>query len=148
MAINNRKVLIGGFAAGVVLNIIDYLSNGVIFAERMRADANAFKPGLGDMMAQMTGGTIAGYVIMDFVIGGILVWTYAAMRPRFGPGVKTAVYVGLLFWLFGLILTMGYMQMGIMSSGLWWRYAIVWLVNLVLAVVVGAWLYTEDSATT
>ena len=145
MAINTQKVVIGGLAAGVVLNLIDFLSNGVVFADRMRADANIFKPGLGDQMAAMDGGTIATYVAMNFVVGLLLVWTYAAMRPRFGAGAKTAVYVGLLCWVFGAILMSGFMHMGIMSSGLWFQYALVWLVNLLLASLAGGRIYTEDS---
>lgn len=147
MAINNQRVLIGGFAAGIVMNVMDYIANVVIFGERMRAESNAFKPGLGDMMSEMTGGTLAGYVIMDFVIGGLLVWTYAAMRPRFGPGAKTAIYVAIVFWIFGSILTSGFMNMGLMSRGLWLSFGIFYLVALMLASVVGAWVYKEDTAT-
>lgn len=145
MAINNSKVLAGGVAAGVVMNVMDYISNGVVFAERMKAESNAFKPGLGDMMAQMDGKSIAGYVIMDFIIGGLLVWTYAAMRPRFGPGVKTAVYTALAFWIFGSIVAVGYMQMGVMSSGLWLSFGAMYLVTLILASIAGAFVYKEDS---
>jgi len=147
MAINNQRVLIGGVAAGVVMNLIDYLNNVVIFAERMRVESNAFKPGLGDMMTQMDGKTIAGYVIMDFIIGGLLVWTYAAMRPRFGAGPKTAIYVAIVFWIFGAILTSGYMQMGMMSRGLWLSFGVAYLVTLMLASIIGAWVYKEETAT-
>lgn len=144
---NRQKVLIGGLAAGVVLNIIDYISNGVILADRMRADANAFKPGFGDQMAAMSGGQIASYVFFDFIVGLLLVWTYAAIRPRFGPGAKTAMYVALLFFVFGMILTFGYKETGMMSSGLWWTYSLIWLVNLLLASIVGGRVYSEDDAT-
>lgn len=148
---NTGKLLAGGIAAGVVLNIIDFLSNGVVFARRMQADANAFKPGLGDRFAAMEAGQIAGYVFFDFIVGFLLVWTYAAIRPRFGPGPRTAMYVALLFFVFGMILTFGYKEMGIMSSGLWYSFSLVWLVNLLLASMVGAWIYSEkgaDAATT
>ncbi len=142
--VNRQKLLVGGLAAGVVLNIIDFLTNVVLLSARMQADANAFKPGLGDQMSAMTGGQIAVYVFFDFIIGFLLVWTYAAIRPRFGPGPRTAAYVGLLFFVFGMILTYGYKSMGVMSSGLWWTYTGIWLVNLLLASVVGAMLYSED----
>lgn len=148
MAINTSKVVTGGLVAGVVLNIIDYLSYGVILADRIKVDANAFKPGLGDAMAAMTGGQIAGYVVMDFVVGMLLVWTYAAFRPRFGPGPKTASYVALVFFTFGLILNTGQMQMGIMSSGLWWTFALIWLVSMLLATTIGARVYSEEPGTT
>ena len=144
MAINNSKVLAGGLAAGIVMNVMDYLRNGMLFAERMKAESNAFKPGLGDMMSQMDGKTIAGYVIMDLIVGGILVWTYAAMRPRFGPGAKTAVYVALAFWIFGSIVAVGYMQMGVMSRGLWLSFGAFYLFSLIVASIVGAWIYKED----
>lgn len=145
MAINNSKVLVGGLAAGVVMNLMDYVSNVMVFAERMKAESNAFKPGLGDMMSQMDGKSVAGYVIMDFVIGGLLVWSYAAMRPRFGPGMKTAVYVALAYWIFGSVVAVGYMQMGVMSRGLWLSFGAMYLVSLLIASTVGAWLYKEDA---
>lgn len=145
--INRQKILIGGLAAGVVLNLIDFLSNAVIFADRMRADANAFKPGLGDQMAAMSGSQIAVYVFFDLVIGILLVWTYAAIRPRFGPGARTAMYVALLFFVFGMILSYGYKETGLMSPGLWWTYSLIWLVNLLLASIVGARVYSEEPGT-
>jgi len=146
--INRQKLLLGGLAAGLVLNIIDFLSNGVIFSSRMQAEANAFKAGLGDQMAGMGGAQIAVYVFFDFIIGFLLVWTYAAIRPRFGPGPRTAVYVGLVFFVMGLITTYGYKEMGLMSSGLWWSYTALWFINLVLAAVVGAAVYQEDETRT
>jgi len=144
---NRKKVLLGGLAAGVVLNIIDYLSNAVILADRMRADSNAFKPGLGDQLAAMSGGQIAGYVFFDFIVGILLVWTYAAIRPRFGPGARTAVYVALLFFVFGMILTYGYKEAGMMSPSLWYTYSGIWFVNLLLASLLGGRVYAEESAT-
>src|SRR6266545_7690899 len=128
MAINTKKVLVGGLAAGVVLNIIDWLIHGVILADKMKAEADAFKPGLSESM--MAGSSIAVYVISDLVIGLMLVWTYAAIRPRFGPGPKTAFTAAFLFWILGAIFNAGYLQMGLMSMGSWWTVAIIWLVNL------------------
>ena len=64
--INRQKLVLGGLAAGLVLNIIDFLSNGVIFSARMQADANAFKAGLGDQMAAMGGeGAMAAWALED-----------------------------------------------------------------------------------
>ncbi len=143
MAINTNKVLLGGFVAGVVLNVIDFVTNVYILAARNKAEMDAFKAGLSDQM--MAGSAIASYIIMDFVLGFALVWTYAAIRPRFGPGIRTATYAALLFWLLALIFTAGFRQMGIMSSGLWWTYAFIGLVNFFLAAWAGAKLYSEDA---
>jgi hypothetical protein len=144
MAINTQKVLIGGIAAGVVMNVIDFISNTYILGARMKAESDAFKPGLADQM--MSGSAIAGYIVMDFVLGILLVWTYAAIRPRFGPGLKTAAYAAVLFWLLAGIFNSGYMHMGMMSAGLWWTFAFIGLVNFFLAAWAGAKLYSEASA--
>lgn len=144
MAINTQKVLIGGIAAGVVMNIIDFISNTYILGARMKAEADAFKPGMADQM--MSSSTMVSYIVMDFVLGILLVWTYAAIRPRFGPGLKTAAYVAVLFWLLAGIFLSGYLHMGMMSSGLWWSVAVIGLVNFFLSAWVGARIYSEDSA--
>lgn len=143
MAINTGKVLIGGIAAGVVMNIIDFVSYSFILGARMKAESDAFKPGMSDQM--MGTSSMVTNITMDLVLGILLVWTYAAIRPRFGPGLKTAVYAAVLFWLLAGIFLSGYLHMGMMSSGLWWSFAFVGLVNFLLSAWVGAKLYSEDA---
>jgi hypothetical protein len=148
MGINTRKIIVGGLAAGLVLNILDFIMNGVVFADRMKVEANAFKAGLGDSMAVMDPKTIAGFVIMDFVIGMLLAYTYAAMRPRFGAGAKTSIIGALILWLFACIVTSNYMIMGMMSRGLWMTYALGYLVSLIITSLVAGALYSEDTTVT
>lgn len=144
MAVNTKKVLLGGIAAGVVLNAIDFVVNTYILGAQMKAATDAFKPGLSEQM--MTGSAIASYVIMDFVLGVVLIWTYAAIRPRYGPGLRTATYAAVLFWILGAIFNVGYLHMGMMSTGLWLTFALTELVSLFLAAWAGAKLYTEEGA--
>jgi hypothetical protein len=144
MAINTQKVLIGGIAAGVVMNVVDFISNKFILGARMAAESEAFKPGMSASM--MTTSAMVSYIVMDLVLGIALVWTYAAIRPRFGPGVKTAVYVAILFWVLAGIFLSGYLHMGMMSTGLWWTFAFIGLVNFLLSAWAGAYLYSEDAA--
>ena len=139
---NIQKVVIGGVVAGVVMNVIDFVANYAL-AARSAAEADAFKPGLS---AQMAGGMVS-YIIMDFALGIALVWTYAAIRPRFGPGPRTAVFTAILFWLLALIFYSGYRQMGMMSTGLWWTFAFIGLVNFLISSNAGAALYSEQSPT-
>jgi hypothetical protein len=147
MAINTKKVIVGGLVAGIVMNVCDFLLNMMLGAQ-MKESANAFKPGLGDAMSTMSGGTMAGYVIMDLVIGMLLAYTYAAMRPRFGAGAKTAIITALIFWIFGSIVSLNYMVMGMMSRSLWLTFGVAYLVCLVVASLVAGALYSEDAATT
>jgi hypothetical protein len=147
MAINTKKVIIAGLAAGVVMNICDFVVN-MMFGAQMQASANAFKPGLGDAMATMGGSTMAGFIIMDLVIGMLLAYTYAAMRPRFGAGAKTAIIAAIIFWIFGSIVSANYLVMGIMSRSLWLTFGFVYLICLIIASLVAGALYSEDAAAT
>ncbi|HEX9247895.1 MAG TPA: hypothetical protein VF856_00270 [Gemmatimonadaceae bacterium] len=143
MAINTSKVLVGGIAAGVVMNIIDFISYKFILGARMMAESEAFKPGMSQAM--MTSSAMISNIVMDLVLGILLVWTYAAIRPRFGPGMKTATYAAVLFWILAGIFLSGYLHMGMMSSGLWWTFAFIGLVNFWVSAWVGARLYSEDA---
>ncbi len=143
MAINTQKWVVGGVVTGIVMNVIDFLVNKFVFGARYVAELNAFKAGLGD--TAMAGNAVWVYVVFDLIIGLALIWTYAAMRPRFGPGFKTLAYAAILFWVLFSIAYYGYMQMGMMSSGLWWQFGLVGLINLLISGAIGARLYSEDA---
>jgi len=143
MAINTQKVVVGGVVAGVVMIVIDFISNGFILGARMKAESDAFKPGLADQM--MKGPAVITNIVMSLILGIALVWTYAAIRPRFGPGLKTATYAALLFWILAGIFYSGYLHMGMMSAGLWWSFALFGLVSFFLSAWAGAKVYSEDS---
>src|SRR3977135_3232665 len=96
MAINTSKVVVGGLAAGVVANIVGFVTFGMLLGPRMEAESVAVAPAL--QGRGMSGGAIATNVFASFVIGLLLVWLYAAMRPRFGAGATTAVYAALVVW--------------------------------------------------
>ena len=145
MAMNTSKVVTGGLAAGVVMIICDYVLNGMLFGEQMKAASNAFKEGLGDQMAAMSTNTMIGYIIMDLVLGMLLAYAYAAMRPRLGAGPKTSIIVALMFWIFGSIVSVGYLVMGMMSTGLWLSFGIAYLVCLIIASLVAGALYKEEA---
>lgn len=144
MAINTQKVLIGGLAAGFVMNVIDIVVNMFILGARMKAEAEAFKPGMSEAMNSTS--VLVSYIVMDFILGIALVWTYAAIRPRFGPGIKTAAYAAILFWILGGVFFSGYLHNGMMSTGLWMSFAFFALVNFLVSAWVGAKLYTEGPA--
>src|SRR5947207_1624980 len=92
--INVGRVLLGGLVAGVVLNIGEWLLNGVLLKEAMKADF--------DRLHLTDPGTpfIAKAVTITFLLGIVLVYLYAAIRSRFGAGVKTAICAGLIAWFF------------------------------------------------
>ncbi len=144
MSINKSKVAAGGIAAGLVMAVLEIAMTKLVFGSRMIAEMNAFKPGMGDQMH--VSGWWIGPLINNLIVGVLLIWLYAAIRPRFGPGMKTSTYAAVFFWLFGSLFSLGYRMMGMMSWGLWLSYAVFWLVALVIAAATGARIYTESEA--
>ena len=137
--INYGRVVLGGLVAGLVLNIGEFVLNAVVLADSMKAfnAAHNFKdPGTNFIIVA---------VLLTFLLGIVIVLGYAAIRPRFGAGVKTAIIAALFAW-FGLYFYMGiffWLLFGISTSDC--ILTMVWgLVEYVLAAIAGAWLYKES----
>ena len=82
--------------------------------------------------------------VIGFATGFVAVWTYAAIRPRFGIGVKTAIYAALLTWITAYLLATGTPYvMGVFTMEMSLTLVLVGLVEIIVATIVGAWLYKE-----
>jgi hypothetical protein len=140
--INLGRVVLGGLLAGVVLNVFEFVLYEPILGEQWRAAMES----LGRTMP--TGaGTIIGYVIWSFLLGIALVWFYAAMRPRFGPGPKTAVLTGLAVWFVVWFLGFGGTLLSGMFPGNLVVVTLIWeFFEVPIATLAGAWLYKEEGA--
>ena len=138
--INIGRVVLGGLLAGLVINVGEYVFNTFLFAEQNR-DMLA-KLGLPDVNLHM----ILSLVLLMFVLGLVIVWLYAAIRPRFGAGVKTAIYAGLAVWVLMQVFSVQLAIIGIATPGELVVPGIWTLVEISIAAVVGAWLYQERAA--
>lgn len=138
--INSGKVIQGGLLAGLVFNLGDFLNNLLLVGNEFKA--NATRLGLDPAAAQSPAG-IATFAIVNFLLGILVVWTYAAMRPRFGPGPRTAIYAGLVPYISISLITFGLSQGGIIPMDLWVKMTAVSLFITSAGAVAGAWLYKE-----
>jgi len=145
MAINASKVVVGGLAAGIVANLIGYVGFGMLLGPRFEAEAVAVAPALAGR--GMSGSAIATQVVISFIIGMLLVWLYAAIRPRFGPGPKTDVYAALVVWVCGFVFHIDLLLTGLATTTTYAMASVVALVQLLVSAWVGAMLYKEDAAT-
>lgn len=142
MAINTGKVVVGGIAGGAVLAVLDFVVNGLVLAEQNAAALTALNPALAENME--SGGPVAAFIVIDLLLGILVVWTYAAMRPRFGPGPKTAALAGVQVWLVALLLYGSMTFIGMWTWGYFISAAVAFLVIMVIAANVGAMLYKEE----
>lgn len=136
--INTGGVIKGGLVAGLIINLSQTILNVPVLGARMQSELAARN------LPAVEGGAIAVFVVMCFGLGLLMIWLYAAVRPRLGPGPNTAVCVGLVVWtLIYIWRGVGYATMGFVS----WNTAIitiVWgLVESILAAVAGAYFYKE-----
>jgi hypothetical protein len=132
------RVIAGGLVAGLIVNIGETILNVPLAGAEMEQALQARN------LPPVGGGAIAYFVVMCFVLGILIVWTYAAVRPRLGPGPKTAVIVALLAWFMTLVwsggtqVAMGILPLNLTLFGLAWG-----LGEFVIASLAGARLYKE-----
>ena len=140
--INYGRVILGGIVGGIIAGFLDWFLNGVLMGQ-LWEDAmkslnrpNAFS------------GAFLFCLFLTFSIGGILVvWIYAAIRPRFGAGVRTAVYAALAVSAIGILQNMMHVVTGLYSPRLMLYSTLAGIVELVVGAIAGAALYKEAEPT-
>ncbi len=139
--INVGKVLLGGLVAGIVLNIGEALLNTMVLADAMKQEFERLK--LPDPTA--SSGFLIRVVGITFFLGIAIVYLYAAIRPRFGAGWKTAACAGVLAWFF-VYLYAGYVYVAVgMVSMKLYLIGLVWgIVEYALGAIAGAYFYKEE----
>jgi hypothetical protein len=141
--INVGRVIFGGIIAGIICFLGDGVVHGVLLRERWGEVMTALgKSGGGDVGSQHPGYFIA----YDLLKGLIAVWFYAAIRPRFGPGARTALMAALVVWLLVIpIPIVGLLPMAFFGAG----FAVLWslfgLVPIVAGTLAGCWMYREPA---
>ncbi len=141
-SINWGRVILGGIVAGVLINISEFVLNANVLKSNWEAAMKA----CGKSMTE-TGSTMAVWIILGFAIGIAALWLYAAIRPRYGPGPGTAARAGIAVWFFrSLVGAVASSNLELFPARMM-TISTAWvLVELILATVLGAWLYKEAAA--
>lgn len=132
------RVLLGGAVAGSIIFVLEGLA-GELYMADMRAALAAH-----DLAIEMSRGTWVLSFLTSVILGCVAIWFYAACRPRFGPGPKTAALVALVLWLGGYLLSLiGYHLLGLFPVRLLALWGVAGLAEMMLGTIAGAWLYRE-----
>ncbi len=138
--INVGRLILGGVVAGIVADILDYPVDGIWLA-KMWSDqmANLGKP-------EFSGHQILQFMLIGILLGIVSIWVYAAIRPRFGPGIKTAIYAGIAVWIASTLLpNFALMWVPKFFNGHLTAYTSLGaFFETVIGTIAGAALYKED----
>ena len=141
--INGARVVIGGIVAGVAMNVIDGLTNGMLLATQWKAETDQLNPGL---MTEAAASSTVGWILVDFILGLMIVWLYAAIRPRFGAGPATAARAGLAVWFVSHCFYFSYVFMGLYSFRLIAASSGAGLIAAMVGAYLGGRIYQEATA--
>jgi hypothetical protein len=135
--INVTRVIVAGLAAGVVANGLDF-AGGLLIQDEQIAQAQRLNLDPAALEA-----SFPAWIAIDFVYGLLLAFAYAAMRPRFGPGPRTAIIAGATLFVTVTAVLAGFMTMGMFTQGLFVKGAILSAVTTLAASLTAGALYQE-----
>jgi hypothetical protein len=141
--INWTRVLIGGLIAGVVANVLWFAAWGPLIRPTLSAALEA----LGRSLQETITATVL-MVVLNFLGMILVMWLYAAIRPRYGAGPRTAALAGVAAGLLvGVFPDIGWgLTLRLIPARVWATDAAVSLVVIVIATLLGAWAYKEEAA--
>jgi len=135
---NTKRIVLAGLAAGV-LNLALTLSMAfLVLLPDVRAQVERFQlqP---PPYAPLTG------VGMQLLIGIAVVWLYAAIRPRFGPGPRTAILAGLAVWFLAYLVHCELVvRLGISPLPMAAKMAVWGFFQMPVVALLGGWLYRKE----
>jgi hypothetical protein len=132
------RLLLATLAAGIVMNVLDGLVNGVLFLEEFRA--NAARLGLDPAAAQSPLGLVT-WVTLDFVFAFVLAWTYGVLRRSEESGVATALKAAAVLYVPTTGVILGFGVLGMLTGSLLVKMALSGLVDVAAGAVVAGRVY-------
>ena len=140
--INIGRWLAGGGVAGLIMWVIEGAASTLYMAD-MQAALEAHNLAAMEMSAW----TVIFTLAVSLLAGLVLIFLYAAARPRFGPGPKTAVIVAVVMWIGAYLFSLlGYQMLGLYPGSMLVTWGVIGIVEMIIAALVGGWIYRETSA--
>lgn len=134
--INWSRVVLGGIVAGIVWTVLSSLITAFL--------SKAFVAAVpGGRLSKPPGSMVAFLFIVALVMGIWALWLYAAIRPRYGPGPKTAVIAGVSWWIISTCIDATWGSFGFVPPRAILPASVASLPALILAALAGAALYQE-----
>jgi hypothetical protein len=137
--INTGRVIVGGLVAGAVANVIDAGTGYLFLQNEMTANLERLH------LPEMGSSAIMAWVAVDFVYGILMVLTYACIRPRFGPGPRTALFAGFLLLTTITVVLYGFLAMDFFPPATYVKSTLFSVLSTGAGSLAGAALYKEKA---
>lgn len=134
--INWRRVLLCGSVAGVVWTLLSSVVTVLV-----GHDFAAAVPG--NRLAAPSGGLVTFLFLVNLLEGIWAMWLYAAIRPRYGAGLKTAVVAGMSWWAISSLIDATWGSFGFVPVQALWPAMAASCPAILIAALAGAWLHKE-----
>jgi hypothetical protein len=139
--INVGRWLAGGVVAGIIIWILEGAAS-LLYFDDMKAAMERHT-----LSMEMSAGMWVASVVVSLIVGLALVFFYAASRPRFGAGPKTAILIAVALWIAGyLVSLLGYAMLGLFPTSMLVLWGVVSIVEMIVASLAGAWIYREPAS--
>ena len=136
--INVKRWIVGGVVAGLFIFIVEGAAS-TLYVKDMEAAMTAH-----NLAMAMGAGQVVLALVLSLVSGLMAAFLYAVARPRFGPGPRTAVIMGVALFVGSYLLTfLGYRMMGLFPGAMLVLWGIISLVEIVLATLLAGAIYRE-----
>ena len=135
---NWKHIILGGLITALLFSL-GFL-NAVVFAPGW---FGAVEESFGRSFEWNIGGA-AAQVLLFVVMGIGLIWLYAAIRPRYGPGPRTAAIAGFVMWLITSTRDASWLAWGFIPAQTLTVSTLVCLPILIGATMLVAWVYNDE----
>ncbi|HXL82171.1 MAG TPA: hypothetical protein VN951_14940 [Pyrinomonadaceae bacterium] len=138
--INYGRLIAGALLAAVFYFIADGTIHGALLGKyHLAAIVGAGYPAKPDPNAYFY------FALFDLGKGLVAMLIYVAARSRFGAGVKTAMWAGLVAWLAIEVLpSIEWMPFPFYEKSFFVKVIALELVPMVIGAILGAWIYKEQ----
>ena len=140
---NWRRIVLGGLAWALVYSVVGGLAMLLFLGEAFLGELQL----LGQPLDLSVGSLVplgAFGIAFTIAMGIASIWLYAGIRPRYGPGPKTAAIAGLAVWFLSIVASVSHLGMfGLASPQFIAMDLPTELAAILAATLAGAWVYRE-----
>jgi len=132
--INWGRVLLCGLVAGLLWSLLSLTLLVLVGGDLINAVPRLNAPSRGLFVFSL---------LVNLAMGIWAMWLYAAIRPRYGPGPKTAAVAGFAWWVMYSLAKANWGPFGLVSPKALVSLLAATLPALIVTAVIGAWPYEE-----